>query len=136
MVLTEEEQKLFMRSEEIAERLFDGEDPLALSIEAWERKKAAIRVVQDTSDIPMSERDCPLCHLYMDSGCNGCPLEEAGEGCIDDLLSASESPYHVALYAFRLMPTKSMQGEELYELKERAAQHMIDVLKSVQGRRE
>ena len=135
MVLTDTEKKLFMRSSEIEDRLVNGEDPLTLSIEAWEKKKTAIRVVEDTEDIPISEFDCPLCHIYKDDECYVCPLELAGEGCVSDIFDTSKvSAYHEAVRAFRTHGgAQYKDDEELFQYKERAAQRMIDTLKKVQA---
>ena len=130
--LTDEERKLFMSEEEIERRLTAGEDPIDLSIEAWERKRDAITKIDDTYKIPMRIEDCPLCLMFYeacydeDEGCSECPLAKNGYHCLDD-----ESPYWIALTTFQ--HEKCPDSSELYTEGEKilAAENMINALKEV-----
>ena len=64
---------------------------LEKSIEKW-RKKAT---VADVEDARLGVNDCPLCTLFYNRGCRGCPVwaRTGRHGC-------SETPYDAAVMFF------------------------------------
>jgi hypothetical protein len=67
-------QSNLMEPDEVKRRLADGEDPLDLSIEKYERLIEA-----DFDDIEVrhiDSRSCACCQKYKDPVCEGCPIAE------------------------------------------------------------
>lgn len=130
-----QEKPKFMDPIEIKLRLLKGEDPLSLSIEAWERKSAALDGVSRISYLPMSSNDCPLCHVYSSydfdtdaTTCRGCPLNTEKLNCHN-----KESPYKLAADAvFGSMNPETLMPYTLKEKKERV-DNMIKVMKELQN---
>jgi len=78
-------------------RLADGDDPLRLSIEHWRDNVALLEAASRPSPMGIysGAYACALCHTYWytqsaEDRCQGCPLEEAGIGCLDN----EGSPYN------------------------------------------
>jgi hypothetical protein len=63
-----------MTAEEVEKRLADGEDPLDLSIEKYERLIEAN--FEDIGAWHIDSRSCACCQKYNDPNCEGCPIAE------------------------------------------------------------
>lgn len=95
-------------------------EALEASITEWERKRA----MMIPASITIGSTFCPLCVLFSEQECLGCPIAQAGyDECI-------RSPYliaNIALWAWKSNPSSAGSRRQW----EDAAQAEIDFLKSL-----
>jgi len=76
----------------VAARLADGDDPLELSRDHWKDNVVFLETCSGESLRGLTgSSSCALCHVYWSQDCQGCPLYEAGLGCVDP--DSPPSPY-------------------------------------------
>lgn len=73
--------------------------------------------------LPIFNSDCALCDMYYYNGCEGCPLDTAGQNC-----NVEDSPWANLLYTTR---TISVEGTSNVEASYDAARKMLQTLKDL-----
>lgn len=93
-------------------------EALKASIEKWERNAR----VRSPQNYRLQASDCPLCDLFFNKACIGCPVMiETGADCCDN------SPYRSAVLAHR----RWMNGEGTVQQARAAAREEVAFLKSL-----
>jgi hypothetical protein len=96
-------------------------EALKASIAKWERNVAAVT----PDDVELGYMACPLCTLFWDDDCKGCPVAmKTGK------VECDSTPYYDAYWAFNnwiLLGSSSVAGEAFRS----AAQDEVDFLKSL-----